>query len=48
MYTFLPRNPPIKKYRTQRVSLLKISDIASRLPKLLLTNKVQTSINKYE
>jgi hypothetical protein len=24
MQTFLPRNPPIKKYRTKRVSLLKI------------------------
>jgi len=46
MHTFLPRNPPIKKYRTKRDSLLKIGSIASRLPKLLLTNKVQTTIKK--
>ena len=46
MHTFLPKKPPIRRYSSQKKSLLKINEIASHLPKLLLTNKVQTTIKK--
>ena len=46
MHTFLPKKPPIRRYSSQEKSLLKINEIASHLPKLLLTNKVQTTIKK--
>ena len=45
MYTFLPAKPPLKTFRTNKKSLNNISQIASELPKLLLTNKVQSKIN---
>ena len=45
MYTFLPTKPPLKKFSTNKKSLHNISQIASELPKLLLTNKVQSKIN---
>ena len=46
MHTFLPKKPPIRRYSSQKKSLLKINEIASHLPKLLLTNKVQATIKK--
>ena len=45
MYTFLPTKPPLKNFNTNKKSLHNISQIASELPKLLLTNKVQSKIN---
>ena len=45
MYTFLPTKPPLKNFSTNKKSLHNISQIASELPKLLLTNKVQSKIN---
>ena len=44
MYTFLPKNPPLKNYKTKKRTLLNLQKIASELPKLLLTNKVQVTI----
>jgi len=46
MNTFLPKNPPINSYSTRSKSLHLLENIASQLPKLLLTNKVQSKINK--
>ena len=44
--TFLPKTPPIKNYSDHSSeSLKRLHDIASNLPKLLLTNKVQPTIN---
>ena len=45
MHTFFPKTPPIRYYKTKSKSLLNLTNIASELPKLLLTNKVQTTIN---
>ena len=45
MKTFLPNKDPLKKYITQSRSLQKLKHIASELPKLLLTGKVQTAID---
>ena len=45
MKTFLPNKDPLKKYITQSRSLQKLEHIASELPKLLLTGKVQTAID---
>jgi len=45
MYTFLPTKPPLKNFSTNKKSLHNISQIASELPKLLLTSKVQSKIN---
>ena len=45
MKTFLPYKDPLKKYITQSRSLQKLEHIASELPKLLLTGKVQTTID---
>ena len=45
MHTFLPNKEPLKSYRTDSRSLKKIAEIASILPKLLLTNKVQITID---
>ena len=45
MHAFLPKNPPIKNYKTKAKSLKNLENIASLLPKLLLTNKVQSTIN---
>tara|TARA_B100000579_G_scaffold206500_1_gene168731 strand:- start:299 stop:1441 length:1143 start_codon:yes stop_codon:yes gene_type:complete len=44
MHTFFPKTPPIRYYKTKSKSLLNLTNIASELPKLLLTNKVQTTI----
>ena len=45
MHTFLPTKEPLKTYRTSSRSLKKIAEVASSLPKLLLTNKVQITID---
>ena len=45
MITFLPKKDPLKTYKTNSRSLKKIKEIAANLPKLLLTNKVQKTIN---
>ena len=45
MKTFLPNKDPLKKYITESRSLQKLEHIASELPKLLLTGKVQTTID---
>ena len=45
MHTFLPNKEPLKSYRTDSRSLKKIAEVASSLPKLLLTNKVQITID---
>ena len=45
MHTFLPTKEPLKTYRTNSRSLKKIAEVASSLPKLLLTNKVQITID---
>ena len=44
MHTFFPKTPPIRYYKTKSKSLSNLTKIASELPKLLLTNKVQTTI----
>ena len=44
MHTFFPKTPPIRYYITKSKSLSNLTKIASELPKLLLTNKVQTTI----
>ena len=44
MHTFFPKTPPIRYYKTKSTSLSNLTNIASELPKLLLTNKVQTTI----
>ena len=46
MHTFLPKKPPINSYKTSSKSLNLLQNIAAQLPKLLLTNKVQSKINK--
>ena len=45
MKAFLPNKDPLKKYITQSRSLQKLEHIASELPKLLLTGKVQKTID---
>jgi len=45
MHTFLPTKEPLRSYRTNSRSLKKIAEVASSLPKLLLTNKVQITID---
>ena len=45
MITFLPKKDPLKTYKTNSRSLKKIEEVAANLPKLLLTNKVQKTIN---
>jgi indoleamine 2,3-dioxygenase len=45
MKTFLPSKDPLKKYITKSRSLHKLENIASELPKLLLTGKVQITID---
>ena len=45
MYTFLPKTPPLKIYKTKARSLKNLECISSLLPKLLLTNKVQSTID---
>jgi indoleamine 2,3-dioxygenase len=45
MKTFLPTKDPLKKYITKSRSLQKLENIASELPKLLLTGKVQETID---
>ena len=45
MKTFLPSKDPLKKYITKSRSLQKLENIASELPKLLLTGKVQETID---
>ena len=45
MHTFFSSKPPLKTFKTKSKSLIKLSSVASHLPKLLLTNKVQPTIN---
>ena len=45
MHTFFPKTPPLKTYKTKAKSLKNLENISSLLPKLLLTNKVQSTIN---
>ena len=45
MKTFLPKQDPLKNYITKSRSLTKLDEIASELPKLLLTGNVQTLID---
>ena len=45
MNTFFPKTPPFKSFKTKAKSLNLLSKIASSLPKLLLTNKVQPSVD---
>ena len=46
MNTFFPKTPPLKSFKTKSKSLNLLSNIASSLPKLLLTNKVQPTIDR--
>jgi indoleamine 2,3-dioxygenase len=46
MQGFLPQKVPSKSYSFQSESCDRIQEIASNLPKLLLTGKVQSAINK--
>ena len=46
MQGFLPQTVPSKSYSVQSESCNRIQEIASNLPKLLLTGKVQSAINK--
>ena len=46
MQGFLPQKVPSKSYSIQSESCDRIQEIASNLPKLLLTGKVQSAINK--
>ena len=46
MQGFLPQKVPSKSYSLQSESCDRIQEIASNLPKLLLTGKVQSTINK--
>ena len=45
MKSFLPKQDPLKNYITKSRSLSKLEEIASELPKLLLTGNVQTLID---
>ena len=45
MNTFFPITPPLKSFKTKAKSLDLLSKIASSLPKLLLTNKVQPTVD---
>jgi len=46
MQGFLPQKVPSKSYSVQSESCDRIQEIASNLPKLLLTGKVQSAVNK--
>ena len=46
MHAFISKNPPIRSYKTKAKSLMLLSETASQLPKLLLTNKVQEKIQQ--
>ena len=48
MKTFLPSKDPLKKYISLSKSLLKLDSISSQLPKLLLTGRVQQTIDSLE
>ena len=43
---FLPKKDPLSEYKLPSKSLIRIADIATQLPKLLLTGTVQSKINK--
>ena len=43
---FLPKKDPLSEYKLPSKSLIRVADIASQLPKLLLTGTVQSTINK--
>ena len=47
MNGFLPINPPLKEYHSSSASssLLRIQEVADNLPKLLLTDRVERTIN---
>ena len=44
MKGFLPEKPPLKEYSTNSSSLNRLQEIASSLPKLLLTGRVQSTV----
>ena len=46
MYTFISRKQPLRNYKNKKSSTTLLTNIANSLPKLLLTNKVQSEINK--
>ncbi|MAQ97718.1 MAG: tryptophan 2,3-dioxygenase [Gammaproteobacteria bacterium] len=46
MHTFISQKPPLRSYKSMSKSLNLLADVASQLPKLLLTNKVQEKIKK--
>ena len=46
MKGFLPKNAPAKSYSIDSDSCSRIEEICNNLPKLLLTGKVQATINK--
>ncbi len=46
MNTFFPKTPPLKSFKTKSKSLNLLSNIASSLPKILLTDKVQPTIDR--
>ena len=45
MKTFLPQKDPLKSYKSSSKSLDLLSEIASQLPKLLLTGRVKKTFN---
>ena len=45
MRTFLPKTPPLRKYKTRSNSLKNLENVSLLLPKLLLTNKIHASID---
>jgi hypothetical protein len=46
MKGFLPKNAPAQSYSIDSQSCSRIEEICNNLPKLLLTGKVQTTIDK--
>ena len=42
---FLPDKDPLRSYKSKSKSVIRISDIASQLPKLLLTGTVQKTVD---
>ena len=48
MKGFLPEKPPLKEYSINSSSLIRLQEIASNLPKLLLTGRVQSTIESLQ
>ena len=45
---FLPSETPIKVIDSKNSAALSISELTNELPKLMLTNKLRTQINKFK